>query len=302
MTTEKYLIGEVFVSYSWTDKSFVTKLAKRIKEEGYSVWVDDHKLIAGDSVAEKISKALVNSKVVLVIISKTSIASKWLMFELNKATEMMIQGSCRVIPVVIEKGELPAAVEGLLYADFTISFRNGFKKVLSALKYETNKSADKCAFWQQIDILLNQVYGGRGFASIHGEYKDIDYETISLPIPFDNNDETEIAYETISAYSNQTEPLNEVWIKEFIDVNSVLGVSFCLVLSERPVDFNPDEICSSENRITLKQNKYYNELALNIVVIDMNDVTEKERRLDLIVKSKAYLTEKINAYKQLTGL
>ena len=70
--------------------------------------MDEKKLIAGDALGKKISEALGRAEVVLVVVSEASAKSKWLSFELNKATERMIAGQCRLIPVVIDKAELPA--------------------------------------------------------------------------------------------------------------------------------------------------------------------------------------------------
>src|SRR5713101_4822604 len=84
-------------------------------------------------VAQRLADALAQSKAVLIVVSAASVKSNWLAFELNKATERMVKGDCRVIPAVKEKVGPPPEVRGLLYADFTGRFDLGLTSVLTAL-------------------------------------------------------------------------------------------------------------------------------------------------------------------------
>ena len=88
---DQSLPGQVFLSHSSVDKSFVRKLTHRIEKEGFRVWLDEKKLIAGDPLGKTISEALDRASVVLVVVSKASVKSRWLSFELNKATERMVK-------------------------------------------------------------------------------------------------------------------------------------------------------------------------------------------------------------------
>jgi TIR domain len=89
MVFAKTLLGKVFISHASTDKPFVRRLVSRLQMEGFQVWLDEHELHVGDQLAEEISKALSSSQVVLVVVSKASIKSRWLKFELNKATTLL---------------------------------------------------------------------------------------------------------------------------------------------------------------------------------------------------------------------
>ena len=99
-------LGKVFISHTAADKPFVRRLAARLEKSQFHVWLDEHDLIAGDPLPESIGKALQAARVILVVVSKASVASKWLRYELNIATERMIKGECRVIPIVIENATL----------------------------------------------------------------------------------------------------------------------------------------------------------------------------------------------------
>src|ERR1700687_3434075 len=169
------LLGKIFLSHSSKDKPFARKLTSRLKKEGYKVWLDEHELLAGDPLAQQISEALANANVVLVVVSSVSVKSKWLKFELNKATERMVQGHCRVIPVIKDKVDLPPEVRALLYADFTSSFTYGLRSVRTSLEHEANRKIQEHGFWAQIETGLEAVFPGKGSVSLDSEYNSKDY-------------------------------------------------------------------------------------------------------------------------------
>jgi TIR domain len=189
VSTAKHLLGKVFISHSSVDKPFVRRLTARIRRAGFEVWLDKHELIAGDPLGEKIARALTEANVVLVVVSDHSVKSKWLRYELNLATERMIKGDCRVIPVVINDVALPPEVVGLLYADFRGNFSPGMKSILTALEYEARQALARKGFWAEARDLLEEVLGGRGFASIRREYQTIDYDLVYLPATVEGNND-----------------------------------------------------------------------------------------------------------------
>src|SRR5690349_15024290 len=97
---DKSLFGKVFISHSSLDKPFVRRIVEAIEADGFKTWLDEKELLPGDSLARRLSEGVAHAPAVLVVVSKSSIESRWLAFELNKATERMVQGSCRVIPIV----------------------------------------------------------------------------------------------------------------------------------------------------------------------------------------------------------
>jgi hypothetical protein len=212
---KKHLLGKVFISHSSIDKPFVRRLSRKLEKEGFRVWLDKRELVAGDPLGKKISEALERARAVLVVVSKSSSKSNWLAFELNKATSRMVKGECRVIPVVIDKKELPAEVAGLAYADFTSSFEFGIRAVITALEYEVGilereerQKAIKRNFWRRVDVALTDVFGSVSPCSLSGEYESLNYDVTSLPISCANRDETDVVYETVSSYSGPAKPLN----------------------------------------------------------------------------------------------
>lgn len=289
MALEKNLLGKVFISHSASDKPFVRRIADRLKKEDYHVWLDEHELIAGDQLAQQISQALANSRVVLVIVSSASVKSKWLKFELNKATERMVQGQCRVIPVVKEKVQMPPEVQGLLYADFSTSFKYGMKSILTALEHEAHRSAFSRGFWAQAEVMLEKVFGPTGYVSIMGEYHSKDYNVVHIPVPSEHEEETPIPYEVVSAYGKPVKPLNDHWWDEYRSAMEEVPERFFLVITERPIGFPVDYREANTDRIAVKNFGYKDHVYGRVVILDLSGTEEESQRMKLLTRAKTLL-------------
>jgi hypothetical protein len=210
-------LGKVFISHTAADKPFVRRLAARLEKSQFHVWLDEHDLIAGDPLPESIGKALQAAKVILVVVSKASVASKWLRYELNIATERMIKGECRVIPIVIDDTPLPAEVRGLLYADCRKGLVSGTPSILTALKHEDRRAEMEYSFSSRVGKLVDETFEGRGFVSPI-LYRGQDWDVVTMPIPDLDGNEQDAFYDAIPDYGRRRgkpEPLEEGWLDEF---------------------------------------------------------------------------------------
>jgi hypothetical protein len=113
-------MSSIFLSHSWIDKFFVRKLAEKLRDEGVTVWIDEAELRIGDSLIAKITDAIKKADFVGAILSHTSVSSSWVQQELQQAMTMEITGkTIKVLPILIEKCELPEYLKHKKYADFT---------------------------------------------------------------------------------------------------------------------------------------------------------------------------------------
>jgi hypothetical protein len=97
--------SDIFISYSRTDRSFAKHLARCLEEEGFSVWWDAA-LHAGESFDEVIEAQLRAARVVVVLWSKRSVASRWVRAEATLADRMN-----KLAPVLIEDCDRPIIFE-----------------------------------------------------------------------------------------------------------------------------------------------------------------------------------------------
>lgn len=110
----------VFLSYSSKDKQFVRSLAHNLRKQKISVWLDEVEIRVGQSLIEKLREAIDSVDFVIVVLSRHSIRSAWVLKELDIAMMREITTrKTKVLPILKEKVELPGFLEGKRYLDFT---------------------------------------------------------------------------------------------------------------------------------------------------------------------------------------
>ena len=110
----------VFLSHSSKDKFFARKLAETLASYDVKVWIDEAELKVGDSLIAKISKAIDRADFVAAVLSHNSVRSGWVTKELQLAMSQEIKGRrVKVLPILIERCEIPEFLTDKVYADFT---------------------------------------------------------------------------------------------------------------------------------------------------------------------------------------
>lgn len=288
--SSRHLLGKVFISHSSVDKPFVRELAQAIQNAGFQVWLDEKELLVGDSLPHKISEGVQSASVVLVVVSSAAIRSRWLRFELNHATQKMVEGECRVIPIVIEKVDLPAEVTGLLYADFTGDREPALRSVITALEHEARSRAITRAFWSRAERLLSDAFGSTGsvFGS-SGGYRSIDFKAVFLPSRSGSQDDIAIPYETISAYSKKVEPVPQIWATEFGEELERIGERLAIVVAERPLGISANRLHPKNNRIQAVSTGWRDKIYSYVVYVDLSSLDDYEKELEIVMDSKDFL-------------
>src|SRR5207248_7236595 len=137
--------GRVFISHSSLDKEFVRRLNSSLEEAGFKTWLDEKRLRVGDQIAKEISVAIAEAGALIVVVSRNSTKSDWLIYEINLATERAIKGELRILPALVDTDDLPPELKGRLYADFRSSFDEGLKSVVASLKGDRRVARKKRA-------------------------------------------------------------------------------------------------------------------------------------------------------------
>lgn len=288
--SSNYQLGKVFISHSSVDKPFVRKLSQSIQNAGFQVWLDEKELLVGDSLPSKISEAVKSAAVVLVVVSRAAVQSRWLAFELNQATQKMIEGKCRVIPVVFEQVELPSEVTGLLYADFTGNKESALSSIITALKYEARSRAVNRAFWSRAEQLLSDAFGSIGSVSTLSDgYHSADFSAIFLPPRNSSSEDITIPYETVADYTSKQDPLTEIWVTEYGEELDRFGASLALVVTERPLGFKSDRTYTKNNRVHAVSNGTSARLYSHVVYVDLSQLEDYEKELAIVKDSKSFL-------------
>ncbi len=130
MTTINY---DVFVSYSSKDKKGVHALARRLKNEGLRVWLDSWVIKPGDVIPIMIRKGIEQSRTLLMCMSTSYFESEWGELESQAIVFSNPNNSeRRLIPLLIEKCDLPATIAPLAYINLINNSDKGYKSLLIA--------------------------------------------------------------------------------------------------------------------------------------------------------------------------
>jgi hypothetical protein len=125
----------VFVSYSSHDKKFVNVLTKELNDRGIITWVDYKQIKVGQPIPRRISEGIISSDYFLIVISSSAVHSQWVENELNSAYFKAAQNKRdSILPILLEKIDLPLLLKPLKYADFSESFDSGMKDLLQSMK------------------------------------------------------------------------------------------------------------------------------------------------------------------------
>ncbi len=120
----------IFMSYSRREVGFIDDLTHRLEKEGFKVWLDYRNLVPGTPWAGQINKGLDESQVILLVVSKESIASKYVELEWRR----VIKENKRIILVIFEAVDLPKELEKYEWVDFRGSYETGLKELISQLQ------------------------------------------------------------------------------------------------------------------------------------------------------------------------
>jgi len=131
----------LFISYSHNDKDFVNTLAANLVKHKARVWVDTWELNVGDSIINKVQEAIQESSALLVVLSKSSVKSQWCNKEINSGLMRELEEKkVFVLPLLLEKCDVPIFLKEKFYADFTENFDKGLKQTLDAVAKVTNET------------------------------------------------------------------------------------------------------------------------------------------------------------------
>lgn len=121
----------VFMSYSRQEVGFIDELAHRLENEGFKVWLDYRSLVPGTPWAEQIHRGVDDSEVILLVVSKASIASKYVEFEWQRVIE---KEEKRIILLIFEAVDLPKVLEKYEWVDFRGKYEEGFAELVRQLR------------------------------------------------------------------------------------------------------------------------------------------------------------------------
>ena len=98
--------SNIFISYSRREVGFIDALTSELEHHDFDIWLDYRDLIPGTPWKEQINKGVDESDVILVVVSKESMASKYVELEWRR----VIREKKRIIVGDLRSGRSPSRV------------------------------------------------------------------------------------------------------------------------------------------------------------------------------------------------
>ncbi|MCA9911103.1 MAG: TIR domain-containing protein [Anaerolineae bacterium] len=106
---------DIFVSYSRKDwDEFVEPLVASLRENGLSIWVDQHLLQGGQDWMDEINHALKLCRLMILCVSPDALQSRYVKLEYRQ----FFNTNKPILPVICHPAELPAELGGIQYLPY----------------------------------------------------------------------------------------------------------------------------------------------------------------------------------------
>lgn len=132
---------KVFLSHSSTDKDLARRLALDLRAANVDVWLDQWEIGIGDDFAQSIEKGLDEAELVVVLLTRASVASEWVDREWRRKVEDEARTRrVAVVPVRGEPCEIPDFLAQRSHADVSGgSYPLGFRRLLEILRHYSDE-------------------------------------------------------------------------------------------------------------------------------------------------------------------
>lgn len=127
----------VFISYQHEDGDFADVLIHKVKEAGFSTWIDNDQMQAGADWRESIDKAIKASCALIVIMSPAAKSSEYVTYEWAFAWGAGI----KVIPVLYKQTSLHPRLSTLHHLNFTRRNARPWGQLIDSVKHAANAPA-----------------------------------------------------------------------------------------------------------------------------------------------------------------
>jgi hypothetical protein len=124
----------LFLSHSSKDKPTVRTLASHLIDAGFPTWLDEWKIRIGECIATGIEDGLTECRFVIVALSPQAVSSGWVDREWKaKYWQEVEEERVRILPVLIEKCEVPMLLRTKRYADLSTDYTQGFQQLVKSI-------------------------------------------------------------------------------------------------------------------------------------------------------------------------
>ena len=127
--------NRVFISYSYNDRDIAHRISDALQREQIDVFIDYKDISAGDNVFDQIRYMYESSETVIVLLSNSLFSSSYFQHEFPQYFfEEARKRKINVIPVLIDKCQVPSDFLEFEIVNLTNNFDKGLQRVVQKLK------------------------------------------------------------------------------------------------------------------------------------------------------------------------
>lgn len=153
----------VFVSYAQADKDVASEVAGALQSAGLRVWIDEWELASGDSIAERIQQGVASSDILLVLLSRSSVNSRWVQREISTALSRELRDrAITVIPALIEDCDIPPLLADRVFLDLRGNLRGAVQRLVDQIGSAPDLDFAKLD-WRGFEAMVGDLLGKLGF-------------------------------------------------------------------------------------------------------------------------------------------
>lgn len=188
---------KAFISHSSKDKPFVRKLKEDLNFNEVETWVDEDELKPGDKLYDTLILSLQSSSHFLIVLSNNIKNSHWVDTEINEAISSLDKKIIKkIIPIVLRKTDIPLALKGLLYADFS--------EITFVLTSDGKVSFNDNKYTAELEKIIKAVKKSKDFNLTPTEIKNIVQKTDTAPTTAKQITKTVGLYEIVGFANNES--------------------------------------------------------------------------------------------------
>lgn len=139
---------KIFLSYASEDYLVVSDFYDKLKKVGINPWMDKRDIFPGENWERSIWRAVKNADFIILFLSNNSVNKRgFFQKEIKTALKLWeekLEDDIYIIPVIIEKCEIPKGISGIQWIDY--SYGNSFNKIIASINEGASRIGKSISF------------------------------------------------------------------------------------------------------------------------------------------------------------
>jgi hypothetical protein len=125
-------VAKVFLSHAHADNAVAREVYLKLRNNGFSVFIDDLELHTQDDLRIELERHL-NESVWFLLLWSGNSNREWVLWELKQALSRAISRGVRIVVAALDRSDRPDEIKNHLYIDLTPSLRVGIAELTAHL-------------------------------------------------------------------------------------------------------------------------------------------------------------------------